>query len=146
MFNGNPPLGLYIHLPWCAQKCPYCDFNSHVAEPIPEQDYIDALLDDLAQDLPLVWGRSVETMFIGGGTPSLFSGAAIDRLLSGLRALLNFAPAIEITLESNPGSAEASRYREYREAGINRLSIGVQSFDDAKLAALGRIHNADEAR
>lgn len=146
MFNGNPPLGLYIHLPWCAQKCPYCDFNSHAAESIPEQKYIDALLDDLAQDLPLVWGRSVETLFIGGGTPSLFSGAAIDRLLSGLRALFNFAPAIEITLESNPGSADASRYRDYREAGVNRLSIGVQSFDDQKLAVLGRIHDANEAR
>ena len=146
MFSGNPPLGLYVHLPWCVQKCPYCDFNSHAAESIPEQEYVDALLDDLAQDLPLVWGRSIDTMFIGGGTPSLFSGEAIDRLLSGLRALLNFAPAIEITLESNPGSAEALRYRDYRQAGINRLSIGVQSFNDGRLGVLGRIHNSDEAR
>ena len=146
MFNGNPPLGLYIHLPWCAQKCPYCDFNSHAAERIPEQAYVDALLDDLTQDLPLVWGRRIETIFIGGGTPSLFSAAAIDRLLSGLRALLNFAPAIEITLESNPGSADAANYRGYREAGVNRLSIGVQSFDDDRLSALGRVHDGAEAR
>ena len=136
MFDSNPPLGLYLHLPWCERKCPYCDFNSHQADSIPEQEYVDALLRDLEQDLPLIWGRRIETLFIGGGTPSLFSGAAIDRLLGGLRALLNFAPTIEITLESNPGSAEARRYAAYRESGINRLSIGVQSFDDAQLRQL----------
>lgn len=146
MFSGPPPLGLYIHLPWCTQKCPYCDFNSHQADSVPEDDYISALLDDLEQDLPLIWGRGIDTIFIGGGTPSLFSGQAVDRLLSGLRALLNFAPAIEITLESNPGSADAANYRDYRQAGINRLSIGVQSFDDTMLDALGRIHDGDQAR
>jgi len=125
--------------------CPYCDFNSHQADTIPEQTYIDALLDDLAQDLPLIWGRRIESIFIGGGTPSLFSAAAIDRLFSGLRSLLNFAPAIEITMESNPGSADAANYRGYREAGVNRLSIGVQSFDDEKLATLGRVHDSTQA-
>ncbi len=146
MFSSNPPLGLYIHLPWCVRKCPYCDFNSHAADAIPEQAYVDALLADLEQELPLVWGRPIETIFVGGGTPSLFSAAAIERLFSGLRALLNFAPAIEITLESNPGSADADNYRGYREAGINRLSIGVQSFDDRQLSVLGRIHDGAEAR
>ena len=146
MFSSNPPLGLYIHIPWCVRKCPYCDFNSHVADSIPEQAYVDALLADLEQDLPLVWGRPIESIFVGGGTPSLFSGEAIERLFSGLRALLNFAPGIEITLESNPGSADAANYRAYREAGINRLSIGVQSFDDRQLTTLGRIHDAAEAR
>lgn len=145
-FDANPPLGLYVHLPWCARKCPYCDFNSHEAADIPEDAYVDALLDDLGEDLPLVWGRRIETLFIGGGTPSLFSGAAIDRLLAGLRALTNFAPSIEITLESNPGSADAGRYRDYRTAGVNRLSIGVQSFDDRALAALGRVHDSADAR
>ena len=145
MFNSPPPLGLYIHLPWCVQKCPYCDFNSHAADSVPESDYVDALLDDLAQDLPLVWGRRIETLFIGGGTPSLFSAEAIDRLLSGVRALINFAPMIEITLESNPGSADAANYRGYREAGVNRLSIGVQSFADAQLTRLGRVHDSREA-
>ena len=145
MFSSNPPLGLYIHLPWCEQKCPYCDFNSHQADSIPEQTYVDALLNDLEQDLPLIWGRRVETVFIGGGTPSLFSASAIERLLSGLRSLLNFAPSIEITLESNPGSADTANYRGYRESGVNRLSIGVQSFDDKSLQLLGRIHNAGQA-
>ena len=145
MFNSNPPLGLYIHLPWCTKKCPYCDFNSHQAEQIPEQEYIEALLIDLEQDLPLVWGRPIETIFIGGGTPSLFSAAAIESLMSGLRALLNFAPAIEITMESNPGSADAANYRGYRRAGVNRLSIGVQSFNDHNLRVLGRVHNGNEA-
>ena len=137
MFSSNPPLGLYIHLPWCEQKCPYCDFNSHQAESIPERDYVDALLQDLETDLPLVWGRRIESIFIGGGTPSLFSAEAIERLFSGLRSLLNFAPSIEITMESNPGSADAANYRGYREAGVNRLSIGIQSFDDQQLANLG---------
>ena len=141
----NPPLGLYIHLPWCEKKCPYCDFNSHQADAIPEHDYITALLNDLEQDLPLIWGRSVETVFIGGGTPSLFSGDAIDRLFSGLRALLNLSASAEITLESNPGSADISHFRAYRESGVNRLSIGVQSFNDDHLSLLGRVHDSSLA-
>lgn len=145
MFSSNPPLGLYIHLPWCERKCPYCDFNSHQADAIPEREYVDALLDDLAQDLPLIWGRRIESIFIGGGTPSLFSADSIDQLFSGLRSLVNFAPAIEITMESNPGSADAANYRGYREAGVNRLSIGIQSFDDHQLATLGRVHNSAQA-
>ena len=145
MFSSNPPLGLYIHLPWCEKKCPYCDFNSHQADSIPEQAYVDALLDDLAQDLPLIWGRRIESIFIGGGTPSLFSAESIDRLFSGLRSLINLAPAIEVTMESNPGSAEAAKYRGYHEAGVNRLSIGIQSFDNAQLATLGRVHDAAQA-
>ncbi|MGB5327514.1 MAG: radical SAM family heme chaperone HemW [Gammaproteobacteria bacterium] len=146
MFSSNPPLGLYIHLPWCEKKCPYCDFNSHQADSIPEQAYIEALLEDLEQDLPLVWGRGIDSIFIGGGTPSLFSAAAIEQLFSGLRSLLNFAPAIEITMESNPGSADAENYQGYREAGVNRLSIGVQSFNDQHLKTLGRVHNGEQAR
>lgn len=141
-FSSNPPLGLYIHLPWCERKCPYCDFNSHEAGTIPEIDYVTALLHDLEQDLPLIWGRSIESIFIGGGTPSLFSGDAIDTLFSGLRALLNLNPGIEITIESNPGSADIEHFRAYRETGINRLSIGVQSFNDAFLKSLGRIHDS----
>jgi len=141
MIKQNPPLGLYIHLPWCEKKCPYCDFNSHQADQLPEHDYISALLNDLEQDLPLIWGRLVETVFIGGGTPSLFSGDAIDRLISGLRALLNLSPGAEITLESNPGSADIAHFRAYRESGVNRLSIGVQSFDDDHLCRLGRVHD-----
>lgn len=144
-FKGNLPLGLYIHLPWCERKCPYCDFNSHQADRIPEDDYINALLHDLEQDLPLIWGRSVDSIFIGGGTPSMFSGDAIDRLFSGLRALLNLNPGIEITIESNPGSADSANFKAYRECGINRLSIGVQSFDNDKLAVLGRIHDSAQA-
>ncbi len=140
-FSSNPPLGLYIHLPWCERKCPYCDFNSHEAQAIPEAAYIDALLRDLEQDLPLIWGRSIESIFIGGGTPSLFSGDAIDKLFCGLRALLSFNSAIEITIESNPGSADIEHFRAYRDAGINRLSIGVQSFNDTFLNSLGRIHD-----
>jgi putative oxygen-independent coproporphyrinogen III oxidase len=145
MFSSNPPLGLYIHLPWCEKKCPYCDFNSHQADSIPEQAYIEALLNDLEQDLPLIWGRGIDSIFIGGGTPSLFSAAAIEQLFSELRALLNFAPAIEITMESNPGSADAKNYQGYREAGVNRLSIGVQSFNDQNLKTLGRVHNGEQA-
>ena len=140
--TANPPLGLYIHLPWCEKKCPYCDFNSHQADQIPEIDYIDALLNDLEQDLPLIWGRSIETMFIGGGTPSLFSGNAIERLFSGLRALLNLHPNMEVTLEANPGSADVEHFRAYRECGVNRLSIGVQSFNNPHLKILGRVHDA----
>jgi oxygen-independent coproporphyrinogen-3 oxidase len=141
MIRQNPPLGLYIHLPWCEKKCPYCDFNSHQADQVPESDYIKALLSDLEQDLPLIWGRLVETVFIGGGTPSLFSGDAIEQLISGLRALLNMSPGAEITLEANPGSADIAHFRAYRESGVNRLSIGVQSFNDDHLRLLGRVHD-----
>ena len=144
-FSGNLPLGLYIHLPWCERKCPYCDFNSHEADSVPENDYVAALLHDIEQDLPLIWGRSIDSVFIGGGTPSLFSGDAIDRLFSGIRALLKVNPGIEISIESNPGSADSEHFRAYRECGINRLSIGVQSFDDDKLSALGRIHSSEQA-
>lgn len=141
-----PPLSLYVHLPWCARKCPYCDFNSHqsAGEP-PFEAYVDALLDDLSLDLPWAQGRECQTIFIGGGTPSLFPGTAIRRLLAGVRERLPLAADAEITLEANPGSAEAGRFAAYREAGVNRLSIGVQSFDDRSLAALGRIHDAGAA-
>ena len=142
-----PPLSLYIHFPWCVRKCPYCDFNSHALRgKLDEIAYIDALLADLQQDLPAVWGRPVHSVFMGGGTPSLFSGAAMARLLSGVRALLPLAPDAEITLEVNPGSGEFDHFLTYREAGINRLSLGVQSLDDAQLKTLGRIHSAAEAR
>jgi len=140
----NPALGLYIHLPWCEKKCPYCDFNSHALTDVPEQRYIDALLSDLEQELPLIWGRTIETIFFGGGTPSLFSGAAIKQLMSSLRAYLNFSPNIEITMESNPGSAQLDKYKDYIEAGINRLSIGAQSFNNNQLALLGRIHDSNQ--
>ena len=145
----QPPLSLYIHIPWCVRKCPYCDFNSHAvddAEPLPEQTYLDALRADLESTLPDVWGRTVHSIFIGGGTPSLLSGAAIDRLLSDVRARLMLAPDCEITLEANPGTFETGRYAAYRAAGVNRLSIGVQSFDDAKLSALGRVHDGAQAQ
>jgi len=145
--HSPPPLSLYIHFPWCVRKCPYCDFNSHAIKgDLPEHDYLEALLRDLELDLPRVWGRRVQSIFMGGGTPSLFSGGAIDRLLGEIRARVPLAPDAEITLEANPGAAEYSRFREYRSAGINRLSIGVQSFDDHALGSLGRIHNASEAR
>jgi oxygen-independent coproporphyrinogen-3 oxidase len=146
-FAALPPLALYVHLPWCVKKCPYCDFNSHEREAtLPESDYLRALFSDLEASLPSVWGRSIQSVFIGGGTPSLFSVNAIDELLSGVRARLPLVPEAEITLEANPGTAEAGRFRGYREAGVNRLSVGAQSFDDAMLKALGRIHGADEAR
>lgn len=146
-FATLPPLSLYVHLPWCVRKCPYCDFNSHAArERIPENEYVDALLRDLERDLPRVWGRTVHTVFIGGGTPSLFAPESIDRLLSGIRARLPLEPAAEVTLEANPGTVELERFRGFRAAGVNRLSIGVQSFDPEKLQALGRIHGPDEAR
>lgn len=142
-----PPLSLYVHIPWCVQKCPYCDFNSHkIKGALDENAYIAALLADLQYELPFVWGRSIETIFIGGGTPSVFSAAAIDRLLCGVRALIRVKPDAEITLEANPGTFEREKFRGFKEAGINRLSIGVQSFDAGKLRALGRIHNGDEAR
>ena len=142
-----PPLSLYVHLPWCIRKCPYCDFNSHeiAADQAPQQAYIDALLADLDQALPLIWGRPVHSIFIGGGTPSLFSPAAIDQLLSGLRARLRLAADAEITLEANPGTFEKDRFRAFRQAGVTRLSLGVQSFDDQALKALGRVHDRAQA-
>lgn len=140
------PLGLYIHFPWCVRKCPYCDFNSHeIKDGLPERQYVDALLRDLEQSLPGIWGRSVQSIFMGGGTPSLFSPESMDYLLSQLRAQLNFSPTIEITMEANPGTAEQGKFNEFNAAGINRLSIGIQSFDDEQLQKLGRIHNRREA-
>jgi oxygen-independent coproporphyrinogen-3 oxidase len=139
------PLGLYIHLPWCERKCPYCDFNSHETRTIPETDYVDALLRDLEIDRGLTGGRPVSTLFIGGGTPSLFSSPAIARLLAGIGSLVELSPSLEATMEANPGSAEAEKFAGFRAAGINRLSLGVQSFDDAQLRALGRVHNSDQA-
>lgn len=141
-----PPLSLYIHVPWCVRKCPYCDFNSHKAgETLPEKDYVAALLDDLDRDLPWVQGRKIESIFIGGGTPSLLSVNAYETLFLGLKKRLTFADQIEITLEANPGTFEAEKFKGYRQLGINRLSIGIQSFRDEQLKALGRIHSADEA-
>ena len=146
-FAALPPLSLYIHLPWCIKKCPYCDFNSHEmrAAEMPEQRYIDALMADLEASLPLIWGRSIHSIFIGGGTPSLFSPDAIDRLLGGVRARLKLVPDCEITLEANPGTFEKDRFRAFRAAGVNRLSIGVQSFNDDHLKALGRVHDRKQA-
>lgn len=141
-----PPLSLYVHLPWCVRKCPYCDFNSHALKTsLPEREYVDALLRDLDLDLPRVSGRRIETVFFGGGTPSLFSPQAIARLLEETRRRIAFAADIEITLEANPGTVEHGRFAEYKAAGITRLSIGVQSFDPQQLNKLGRIHSADEA-
>ena len=151
-----PPLSLYIHLPWCLKKCPYCDFNSHewrgsslmavaTGQALPESRYLDALRADLEASLPFVWGRKVHSIFIGGGTPSLFSPAGIDRLLADVRARLPLEPACEITLEANPGTFERDRFHGYRRAGVTRLSVGVQSFDDAKLEALGRVHDSAQA-
>jgi len=141
-FGETLPLALYIHIPWCVRKCPYCDFNSHQARgPVPEQAYVDALLADAEQDLPRVWGRRIDSVFIGGGTPSLFSAEALERLLSGLRARLPLRPDLEITLEANPGAIEQGRFAEFHAAGINRLSIGVQSFNNEHLESLGRIHD-----
>jgi len=146
-FAALPPLALYAHLPWCVRKCPYCDFNSHqMTDALPEREYGDALVADLEGMLPAVWGRRVTSVFIGGGTPSLFSPESIDRLLAAVRARVPLEPGAEVTLEANPGTAEAGRFRGYREAGVNRLSLGIQSFDDAKLEALGRIHSSAEAR
>jgi oxygen-independent coproporphyrinogen-3 oxidase len=142
-----PPLSVYVHVPWCVRKCPYCDFNSHAADgDIPERAYLDALRADLEQALPQIWGRQVISVFIGGGTPSLLSAAGLDELLAMLRAYLNLWPDAEITMEANPGTAEAGRFRDYAASGVNRLSLGIQSFDDAQLRALGRIHDADQAR
>lgn len=141
-----PPLALYVHIPWCVRKCPYCDFNSHAAGPtLPEAEYVDALLADLDRDLVHVHGRPLTSIFFGGGTPSLFSAEALGRLLDGVARRLSFAPDIEITLEANPGTFEQAKFVAYRGLGINRLSIGIQSFQDAKLKALGRIHGREEA-
>jgi oxygen-independent coproporphyrinogen-3 oxidase len=145
-FSAPIPLTLYVHLPWCVRKCPYCDFNSHRAPAVlPERAYVDTLLADLERQMPKVWGRRLMSVFIGGGTPSLFSPAAIDRLLAGVRSLFALPPEAEVTLEANPGSADAAHFAAYRAAGVNRLSIGVQSLRDDRLAALGRIHGRAEA-
>jgi oxygen-independent coproporphyrinogen-3 oxidase len=142
-----PPLSLYVHLPWCESKCPYCDFNSHpLRQNLPEDDYLDALLVDLQQEKNIFKNRPVHSIFIGGGTPSLFSPAAVDRLLTAIREISECAQQIEITLEANPGAAEVDRFVGYLEAGVNRLSLGIQSFSDNKLRALGRIHDASQAR
>ena len=150
--QGLPPLSLYIHLPWCLKKCPYCDFNSHEwsataqpGQPLPEQPYLNALRTDLEAALPLIWGRPVHSVFIGGGTPSLFSPEAIDRLLGDVRALVKLDADAEITLEANPGTFEKDRFKAFRAAGVTRLSIGVQSFNDAHLKALGRVHDRAQA-
>ena len=142
-----PPLSLYVHLPWCLKKCPYCDFNSHEMNPaqMPEQRYLNALVADLEAALPLIWGRTIHSIFIGGGTPSLFSPEAIDRLLGDIRARLRLEPDCEITLEANPGTFEKDRFRAYRSAGVTRLSVGVQSFNDTHLKALGRVHDSAQA-
>ena len=143
-----PPLSLYLHLPWCLRKCPYCDFNSHAAPPgeLPQAAYVDALIADLEAALPLVWGRPVHSIFMGGGTPSLFAPQEIDRLLSAVRARLPLTPDCEISMEANPGTFERDRFRAFAQAGVTRLSIGVQSFNDAHLQALGRIHDGAQAR
>jgi putative oxygen-independent coproporphyrinogen III oxidase len=146
-FAALPPLALYVHIPWCLKKCPYCDFNSHERRgEIPEARYVDALLADLEIALPAIWGRRVHTVFFGGGTPSLFAPEAIDRILAGVRARVALAPDAEITLEANPGTFERARFAGFKAAGINRLSVGVQSFEPKFLSALGRVHDADEAR
>ena len=146
-FRVAPPLALYVHVPWCVRKCPYCDFNSHeAAGAIPETEYVAALIADLQSALPLIWGRPLVSVFFGGGTPSLLSPAAIDELLAAFRALAILSPEAEITLEANPGTSEAGKFAGFRAAGVNRLSLGIQSFDDRPLAALGRIHGAAEAK
>ncbi|MDP3440559.1 MAG: radical SAM family heme chaperone HemW [Azonexus sp.] len=146
-FRVSPPLALYVHIPWCVQKCPYCDFNSHEADgAIPETEYVAALIADLQSALPLIWGRPVTSVFFGGGTPSLLSPAAVDELIAAFRALAMLTPEAEITLEANPGTVEAAKFTGFRNAGINRLSLGIQSFNDEHLKALGRIHGAAEAK
>ncbi|MEP6997892.1 MAG: radical SAM family heme chaperone HemW [Betaproteobacteria bacterium] len=146
-FAALPPLALYLHIPWCLKKCPYCDFNSHERRgEIPEARYVDALLADLEFALPSIWGRRVHTVFFGGGTPSLFAPDSIDRILAGVRARVALSPDAEITLEANPGTFERARFAGFKAAGVNRLSVGVQSFEPRFLHALGRVHDADEAR
>ena len=145
-FTQAVPLSLYVHIPWCVRKCPYCDFNSHAAPAhIPENALVDALLQDLTLALPGIWGRRVEAVFFGGGTPSLLSPAAVDRLITGFRMLLPLSPQAEITLEANPGTVDAERFAGFKAAGVNRLSLGIQSFNDASLQALGRIHDRQQA-
>ncbi len=151
--SALPPLSLYVHFPWCVRKCPYCDFNSHehaaqsgAVDALPEQAYLDALRADLEQSLPLIWGRKIQSVFIGGGTPSLMSAKGLDRLMSDLRSLLPLEANAEITMEANPGTFEAGKFRDYAASGINRLSIGIQSFNPHHLQALGRIHDDHEAR
>ncbi len=146
--SSLPPLSIYVHVPWCVSKCPYCDFNSHGrdGDTIPERRYLDALRADLEQALPSIWGRQVHTVFLGGGTPSLLSAQGLDELLAMLRACLNLVPDAEITMEANPGTAEAGRFSDYAASGVNRFSLGIQSFDDAQLRTLGRIHDAGQAR
>lgn len=147
MLSTLPPLSIYIHVPWCIRKCPYCDFNSHEASgEIPEERYLAALQADIEYALPDVWGRQVHTVFIGGGTPSLLSATAIDRLMGMLRAHFNLWPDAEVTLEANPGAAEAGRFKSYAESGINRISLGIQTFEDVQLQKLGRVHNVTQAR
>jgi putative oxygen-independent coproporphyrinogen III oxidase len=146
-FRKSPALSLYVHIPWCVRKCPYCDFNSHEAgEIIPEREYVDALIADLQSALPLIWGRPVVSVFFGGGTPSLLSPAAIDELIAAFRALAMLQPDAEITLEANPGTVEATKFAGFRAAGVNRLSLGIQSFNDEHLKALGRIHGSADAK
>lgn len=146
--TASPPLALYVHFPWCVQKCPYCDFNSHAVreEGIPEDAYLAALVADLEAALPQIWGRRVGSIFFGGGTPSLISPEGLDRLLADIRMRVQLDPLAEVTLEANPGTVEAGRFRDYRGAGVNRLSLGIQSFDDRHLQSLGRIHDSREAR
>jgi putative oxygen-independent coproporphyrinogen III oxidase len=146
-FSAPPPLALYVHIPWCVKKCPYCDFNSHEKrEILPQAEYINTLITDLESGLPQIWGRPVSSIFIGGGTPSLFMPEAFDTLLAAIRARISLLPDAEITLEANPGTVETGKFEGFRAAGINRISIGIQSFDDDKLRVLGRIHSADEAK
>lgn len=145
-FATLPPLSLYVHIPWCVRKCPYCDFNSHeIRDPVPEADYLAALLADLEQDLPLVWGRKITSIFIGGGTPSVLSPDTVEQLLSGIRARIHVLPNAEITLEANPATVDSVRFQGFRQAGINRLSLGIQSFNPDALQSLGRVHGRAEA-
>ena len=147
LLTSLPPLALYVHVPWCVRKCPYCDFNSHkMPETLPESQYLEALRADLEQALPLIWGRQIVSVFIGGGTPSLLSAAAINEMMSMLRAYLPLQPTAEITLEANPGTVEAARFSAYGQSGINRISLGIQSFNDQALQALGRIHDSAQAK
>lgn len=147
LLSSLPPLSLYIHVPWCIKKCPYCDFNSHEAQhKIPEERYLEALQADIEHALPDIWGRQVHTVFIGGGTPSLLSAAAVDRLMAMLRSHFNLWPDAEVTLEANPGAAEADKFKAYAASGINRISLGIQTFNDVQLKKLGRVHDSAQAR
>ena len=147
LLSSLPPLSLYIHVPWCVRKCPYCDFNSHEApQVIPEERYLEALQADIESVLPDIWGRQVHTVFIGGGTPSLLSAVAVDKLMAMLRTHFNLWPDAEVTIEANPGAAEAARFKSYAVSGINRISLGIQTFNDVHLQRLGRVHDGDQAR